>query len=65
MPAKTTATFPPSRSNFFRSAAAKIAAAIQRRKIRAALGKLDDYQLKDMGIARSDIEGISRLRLKR
>ena len=37
----------------------KIAAAIERRRIRGALGKLDDYMLKDMGIARSDIERIA------
>ena len=36
-----------------------IAAAIERRRIRGALGKLDDYMLKDMGISRSDIERIS------
>jgi uncharacterized protein YjiS (DUF1127 family) len=37
----------------------KIAAAIERRRINAALGKLDDYMLKDMGIARADIERIA------
>jgi uncharacterized protein YjiS (DUF1127 family) len=37
----------------------KIAAAIARRRIRGARNKLDDYLLKDMGIARSDIERIS------
>ncbi len=37
----------------------KIAAAIERRRIRWALGKLDDYMLKDMGISRSDIERIA------
>src|SRR5436190_2029640 len=37
----------------------KIAAAIERRRVRSALGKLDDYMLKDMGISRSDIERIS------
>jgi uncharacterized protein YjiS (DUF1127 family) len=40
----------------------KIAAAIERRRIRTALNKLDDYMLKDMGISRSDIERISRSR---
>jgi uncharacterized protein YjiS (DUF1127 family) len=38
----------------------KIAAAIERRRIRRTLGKLDDYMLKDMGIARSDIERIAK-----
>ena len=38
----------------------KIAAAIERRRVRSALGKLDDYMLKDIGIARSDIERIAR-----
>ncbi len=37
----------------------KIAAAIERRRIRGALGKMDDYMLKDMGIARADIERIA------
>jgi uncharacterized protein YjiS (DUF1127 family) len=37
----------------------KIAAAIERRRTRAALGKLDDYMLKDIGITRADIERIS------
>ena len=38
----------------------KIAAAIERRRVRLALGRLDDYMLKDMGIARSDIERIAK-----
>ena len=59
MPVKTTATFPQSKSNFFRIAVVKIAAATERRRVRAALGKLDDHLLKDMGIARSDIERIA------
>ncbi len=59
MPAKTTACFPQARANFLRTAAAKIAASIERRRVRAALGKLDDCMLKDMGIARSDIERIA------
>jgi uncharacterized protein YjiS (DUF1127 family) len=37
----------------------KIAAAMERRRVRNTLGKLDDYMLKDMGISRSDIERIS------
>jgi uncharacterized protein YjiS (DUF1127 family) len=37
----------------------KIAAAIVRNRMRAALNRLDDYLLKDMGISRSDIERIS------
>ena len=36
----------------------KIAAAIDRNRTRSALNRLDDYLLKDMGIARSDIERI-------
>lgn len=59
MPAKTTACFPQARSNFLRTLAAKITAAIEQRRVRAALGKLDDYMLKDMGIARSDIDRIA------
>jgi uncharacterized protein YjiS (DUF1127 family) len=59
MPDKTTATLLPAKSAFLRAAIAKIAAALERRKIRSALGKLDDYMLKDMGIARSDIERIA------
>jgi len=59
MPAKTTASLPEAKFIFFRTALAKITAAIERRRIRAALGKLDDYMLKDMGIARNDIERIS------
>ena len=64
---KTALTFLQSKSVFFRVIAIivvalreKIAAAIERRKIRGALGKMDDYMLKDMGIARSDIERIAR-----
>ena len=37
----------------------KIAAAIVRNRMRAALNRLDDYLLKDMGISRSDVERIS------
>jgi uncharacterized protein YjiS (DUF1127 family) len=59
MPAKTTASFPQAKSSFFRVAGTKIVAAIERRRTRAELGKLDDYLLKDMGIARSDIERIA------
>jgi uncharacterized protein YjiS (DUF1127 family) len=66
MPYKTASSFPPSKSRFFRDIAiivvallVKIAAAIERRRIRGALGKLDDYMLKDMGIVRSDIERIA------
>ena len=66
MPYKTTSTFLQSKSVFFRVVAIvvvalreKIAAAIERRRINVALGKLDDYMLKDMGIARSDIERIA------
>ena len=63
---KTASTFLQSKSVFFRVIAIivvalreKIAAAIERRKIRGALGKMDDYMLKDMGITRSDIERIA------
>ncbi len=66
MPYKTASTFRQSGSIFFRVIAItvvalreKIAAAIERRRIRTALTKLDDYMLKDMGIARSDIERIA------
>jgi uncharacterized protein YjiS (DUF1127 family) len=59
MPAKTTANFLQTKSSFFRIAVAKITAAIERRRIRAALGRLDNYMLKDLGIARSDIEKIA------
>jgi uncharacterized protein YjiS (DUF1127 family) len=59
MPYKATATFPQVKVISFRNAMAKIAAAIERRRVRAALGKLDDHLLKDMGIARSDIERIA------
>jgi uncharacterized protein YjiS (DUF1127 family) len=67
MACQTEPTFLQSKSVFFRSIAIviialreKIAAAIERRRIRSALGKLDDYMLKDMGIARSDIERIAK-----
>ena len=68
MPHNTASTFLQTRFAFFGNGAAvivcalhgKIATAIERRRIRAALGRLDDYLLKDMGIARSDIERISR-----
>ena len=59
MPAKTTANFLQAKSSFFCIAVAKITAAIERRRIRAALGRLDNYMLKDLGIARSDIERIA------
>ena len=66
MPYKTASTFPQSKSGFFRvfaiivvALSEKIAAAIERRRIRGALSMLDDYMLKDMGIARSDIERIA------
>ena len=59
MPAKTTADFLRAKSSFFRIAVAKITAAIERRRIRLALGRLDNYMLKDLGIARSDIERIA------
>ncbi len=67
MPYKTASTFLQSKSVFFRGTARtvfvlreKIAAAVERRRIRTALNKLDDYMLKDMGIARADIERIAR-----
>ena len=67
MPFQTASTFLQSKSVFFRLIAIvivalreKIAAAIERRRIRGALNKLDDYMLKDMGIVRSDIERIAR-----
>jgi uncharacterized protein YjiS (DUF1127 family) len=66
MPYKTASTFLQSRFGSFRAILIiavvlreKIAAAIERRRIRGALGKLDDYMLKDMGISRSDIERIA------
>jgi uncharacterized protein YjiS (DUF1127 family) len=59
MPAKTTAGLLQAKSGLFRIAVTKIAAAIERRRVRAVLGRLDDNQLKDMGIARSDIERIA------
>lgn len=59
MPAKTTVNFQQAKSSFFRVVVAQITAAIERRRIRAALGRLDNYMLKDLGIARSDIERIA------
>lgn len=60
MPIKTAANFMQAKSNFLRTVGTIISAAVERRRIRAALGKLDDYMLKDMGIARSDIERIAK-----
>lgn len=60
MQIKTAENFMRARSNFLRTVGATISAAIERRRIRAAMGKLDDYMLKDMGIARSDIERIAK-----
>ena len=66
MPNRTAPTFMQSKSGFFRVIAKiavasreKITAAIERRRIRSALGKLDDYMLKDMGVVRADIERIA------
>jgi uncharacterized protein YjiS (DUF1127 family) len=66
MPYQTAPTFLQRKSVFFRAIATvavalreKIAVAMQRRRDRLALGKLDDYMLKDMGIARTDIERIA------
>ena len=66
MPNRTAPNFMQSKSGFFRVIATiavalreKIIAAIERRRVRSALGKLDDYMLKDMGIARSDVERIA------
>ena len=66
MPNRTAPTLMQSKSGFFRVIATiavasreKITAAIERRRIRAALGRLDNYMLKDLGIARSDIERIA------
>ena len=59
MPAKITAGFLQAKSSFFRIAVKKITAAIERRRVGAALGRLDDFLLKDMGIARSDIDRIA------
>lgn len=66
MPYKTESFFPQGNSGFYRIISAaivalpeKIAAAIERRRMRGALNRLDDYLLKDMGISRSDIERIS------
>ena len=68
MPHRAASTFLQTRFAFFGNGVAvivcalheKIAAAIERRRIRAALGRLDDYMLKDMGISRTDINRISR-----
>ncbi len=59
MSAKTTASILEAKPNLLRSVVAKITAAIERRRIRGVLSKLDDYMLKDMGISRSSIERIS------
>ena len=59
MPAKITAGFLQAKSSFFRIAVKKITATIERRRIRTALGRLDNYMLKDLGITRSDIERIT------
>ena len=66
MPYKTASTFLRSKPGFFRVIATiaaalreKIAAVIERRRTRSALHGLDDYMLKDMGIARADIERIA------
>jgi uncharacterized protein YjiS (DUF1127 family) len=59
MPAKTTAGFLQAKARFLRIAVTKITAAIERRRVRAALCRMDDFLLKDMGIARSDIERIA------
>ena len=63
---KTASPFLQSKSVFVRIVAIivvalceKIAAAIERRRIFYTLSKLDDYQLKDMGIVRADIERIA------
>ena len=61
MSAKTTASILQAKPNLLRTVVAKITAAIERRRIRSALGNLDDFLLKDMGIARSDIERIAKL----
>ena len=59
MPNRTAPTFMQSKIRIFRVIATivvamreKIFAAIERRRICSALGKLDDYMLKDMGIVR-------------
>ncbi len=59
MPVKSAANFMQAKPNFLRTVGAAINAAIERRRIRAALGRMDDYMLKDMGIARADIERIA------
>lgn len=56
----TISSFAPAKSSFFRDAWVKIAAAFERRTIRARLHALDDHLLKDMGISRSDINRIAR-----
>ena len=45
MRSKTTAGFLQANSSFFRIAVTKITAAIERRRIRTALGRLDNYML--------------------
>lgn len=60
MPSKTAENFMPANSNFLRTVGLAISTMIERRRIRAALGKLDDFMLKDMGIVRSDIERIAK-----
>jgi uncharacterized protein YjiS (DUF1127 family) len=66
MPHQTASTFLQKKSVLFRVIATiafalreKTAAAIERRRIRSVLHGLDDYMLKDMGIARTDIERIA------
>lgn len=59
MSAKTTVSILQAKPNLLRTVVAKIIAAIERRRIRGVLSKLDDYMLKDIGISRSDIERIS------
>lgn len=59
MSAKTTASIVQAKPNFLRTVVAKITVAIERRRIRGVLSNLDDYMLKDMGVARSDIERIA------
>jgi uncharacterized protein YjiS (DUF1127 family) len=60
MPYKTASSLMQARPNLFRHALAKISAAAERRRVRHTVHALDDYLLKDMGIARSDIESISQ-----
>lgn len=67
---KTASTFLQAKSAFFRDAMAKIvfvlgkkiSAAIERRRIRTTLNKMDNYLLKDMGISRADIDRIAQSR---